>query len=357
MRAKDQLVSGSESILIILTGALGDVARALPLIDQLRRTHPKIKIAWLIEDKWRAILDLVRGIDEIIVFERARGIAGVLNLRKQLAQRKFDITLDLQRHFKSGIFSLFSRAPRRIGFHRQNSKELNWVFNTETIDFVSNAVPKILHYLEFIKALGIQPHSNLEFGVRRDDLNLLLPKVITEISDQFVAIVLGSSWESKDWTAKGYLGLAQELIELDGSRVILIGDRTKVELAGRIEQQINSTKLINLVAKTTLPELVAVLNQAAVVVGPDSGPGHISAALGTPYVTLFGPTLPSRVVPYRNEALVIKSDIGCSPCWQRRCPGLGGLCMKLITVAEVRAKIGMALMQRSTTKSAGALTS
>jgi ADP-heptose:LPS heptosyltransferase len=84
-----------------------------------------------------------------------------------------------------------------------------------------------------------------------------------------------------------------------------------------------------LLGNTSLPELVAVIHNAQLCLGPDSGPAHIAAAVKTPYVSLFGPTSAELVAPYGMEAFSISSPVGCAPCYRRRCPGLGNVCMRL----------------------------
>jgi ADP-heptose:LPS heptosyltransferase len=89
--------------------------------------------------------------------------------------------------------------------------------------------------------------------------------------------------------------------------------------------------------------LTAVLKAAAAAVGPDSGPGHLAAAVGTPYVTLFGPTPADRHVPYGCDHLVVQSDLSCAPCYQKQCPEGHVRCMQNIKVGDVVAKINRAL--------------
>ena len=89
--------------------------------------------------------------------------------------------------------------------------------------------------------------------------------------------------------------------------------------------------------------MTAVLKAAAAAVGPDSGPGHLAAAVGTPYVTLFGPTPASRHVPYGCEHLIVQSGLDCAPCYQRQCPDRNNQCMQNIELDDVVEKISMAL--------------
>lgn len=334
------------SILIILMGSLGDVVRGLCLVAHIKNDLPGSRVTWLVEPKWAELVSLHPQIDKMVVFNRPKGILAVWDLYKKLAQEQFDITLDLQRHFKSGFFSLLSSAKRRIGFNRRNTKEFNWLFNNEQIDFFSDELPKLRHYLKFTEYLGLSEPTSLEFGFSSLDLKATAPSIVAEISDPFIAVVMGSSWESKDWFFEGYYRLVKNIIFSGKRQVVLIGDGSKVTSAATLSKKIDSSRLINLVGKTSLPELAAVLKAAAVGVGPDSGPGHLSAAVGTPYVSLFGPTSPKRVAPFGSEHLVVQSGVRCAPCYKKRCPGLDRLCMRRVSVEAVEKKLSKALAMR-----------
>ncbi|MDY6954147.1 MAG: glycosyltransferase family 9 protein, partial [Thermodesulfobacteriota bacterium] len=139
------------------------------------------------------------------------------------------------------------------------------------------------------------------------------------------------------------------ILSREERHVVLLGNRSDTGLALKLSNRINGPRLINMVGKTSLLDLVAVLKAAAVGVGPDSGPGHLAAAVGTPYVSLFGPTSPARTAPYGSEHLVVQSTIDCAPCYKRRCPGLDRLCMRSIDVERVRKKLSQALASQGIT--------
>jgi ADP-heptose:LPS heptosyltransferase len=296
-----------------------------------------------VEPKWAELVDFHPQIDKVIVFNRPRGMQAVWDLSKNLAQEHFDITLDLQRHFKSGFFSLLSRAKRRVGFNRRNAKERNWLFNNEQIDYISDAVSKLRHYLKFTEYLGLSQPTSLNFGFSSLDLKATAPNIVAEIGNSFIAVVMGSSWESKEWFFDDYYQLVKDILSSGKREVVLLGDRSKVTSAATLSEKVGSARLVNLVGQTSLLELVAVLKAAAVGVGPDSGPGHLAAAVGTPYVSLFGPTSPRRTAPYGSEHLVVQSEVACAPCYKKRCPGLGRLCMRLVSVEAVEKKLSEAL--------------
>ena len=193
---------------------------------------------------------------------------------------------------------------------------------------------------------GLPAPDSLEFGFSSLDLRSSAPNIVSEIKDPIIAVVMGSSWESKDWFFKGYYELTKDVLSSGKRRVVLLGDRSHVRSALRLAEKINSPELINLVGETSLLGLVAILKAAAVAVGPDSGPAHVAAAVGTPYVSLFGPTSPTRVAPYGSEHLVVQSGVDCAPCYKKRCPGLDRICMRNISVEEVEEKLSNSLEMR-----------
>jgi len=331
------------SILIILMGSLGDVVRGLCLVSHIKANLTQSRITWLVEPKWSELVGLNRQIDRMIVFRRAWRLSAVWRLFKDLRQDHFDIALDLQRILKSGFFSLLSGAKRRIGFHRRNAKEFNWIFNNERIDYFSDNLPKIQHYLKFTEYLGFPEPANLEFGFAPLSVKETAPGVIAEMKQPFIAVVLGTSWETKNWYYEGYLGLIQQILADRTLKVVLLGDDSQTTLAARLTANIKTLDMIDLVGQTSLPQLTAVLKAAAVGVGPDSGPGHVAAAVKTPFVSLFGPTSPQRTAPFGCEQLVVEAGLNCAPCYKKRCLDLNQQCMYSIHPDAVMEKVSLAL--------------
>ena len=345
IESSSQHRSDTASILIILMGSLGDLIRGLCVASHIKNNRPHSRVTWLVEPQWAELVRRHPHIDEMIVFDRPRHVAGVLALKKELAARHFDITLDLQRHLKSGFFSLLSRARKRVGFHPRNAKEFNWLFNTEHIDYYPDDLPKLDHYLKFTEHLNLPQPEKLDFGFSwLNDANFK-PGALRGLHKKAVAMVMGSSWKSKDWTREGYIQLASRVLAWGTHAVILLGDRSQTEAAGMLRKTINSPDLINLTGRTSLVELAAALRFSSVAVGPDSGPGHMASAVGTPYVSLFGPTSPQRVAPYKSEHLVIAAGEQCAPCYKKSCPGKGARCMANIRPADVEGKLIQALKE------------
>ncbi|MEN9845192.1 MAG: lipopolysaccharide heptosyltransferase [Pseudomonadota bacterium] len=330
-------------ILIILLGALGDVVRGLAVVNAIKQSDPSCHITWLVEPASSGVVSLHPGIDEVVVFQRKEGLRGVLALRKALRDRTFDVTLDMQRHLKSGFFSLLSRSPRRIGFHPEDTKEGNWFFNTEYIESRGDGASKIDHYLSFVAALGFSVPERVDAGLSHITLDSVGGDWATTLQRPYIGIVLGSSRYSKDWPLEGYQGLLERCTVPGVETVVLLGDRSKVEMAQQLEGVPSPLPIVNAVGRTNLRELVGIIHGARCCVGPDSGPGHIAGALGVPHVTLFGPTPAGRNAPRGSEALSVVSSIGCAPCRRRVCPGLDKLCMRLITPESVLDRLRLAI--------------
>ena len=333
----------SASILIILMGSLGDLVRGFCLVPHIKANFPHSRLTWLVEPKWAELVRFHKHIDKVIVFDRAWRLSALWKLYRDLSAEHFDITLDLQRILKSGFFSLLSGARRRLGFHRRNAKEFNWIFNNEHIGYYSDDLAKIQHYLKFTAHLGLPPPSALDFGLSPLNDNDLPPWMVAVLDRPFIAVVLGASWRSKDWSFQGYLQLVRDIIDNLGMRTVLLGDGSRTEMARDLCRRINQPGVIDAAGQTTLVQLAAVLKKAAAAVGPDSGPGHLAAAVGTPFVTLFGPTSPKRTAPFGYEDLVVTPVPRCAPCYKKRCPDRPDSCMFDISSSHVMEKLAEAL--------------
>lgn len=314
-------------------GALGDISRGISVLKPIKNHFDKVHITWVTHNTWKSFLELHEDIDEILTFDKT--FKGALSLRAELKQRNFDICLDLQRNLKSGITSFLTGAKRRIGFHKSNSKEFNFLFNNESIKHFSEETPKIINYLDFLRVLDIKKVEEVNFGLNKEKYLKSLANLNANFKDEFIAIILGSSWDSKDWFISGYQSLIQIILNESKLNVVLLGAGKQVKTGEKIETHFSNARVINLAGKTNLQQMAGILSKAKASVGPDSGPGHVSSAVNVPYISIFGPTNPNRVAPFKSENFVVKSKLACSPCWKRKCPGLNRLCMRLVSGRQV----------------------
>ncbi len=327
------------SVLVVLLGSLGDIARALPLFSILRHERPQARITWAVGERWRDLAAVHPAADRIVVFPERRTPAALARFIRELRGEQYDVALDLQRILKSGICSLLSRARRRIGFHRADAKEFNHWCSTEWIPAHPPQVSKLRQYLAFAERLGLPVPGTLSFGL--DGLAAGGgPPAIQSLRGAFVAVAVGSSWPSKDWSSAGYRDLNARILRQSDCSVVLTGAASHLPESERLRGATHDARIVNLVGRTTLPELVAILGAARAAIGPDTGAGHLAAAVGTPYVTLLGPTPPSRVAPYRCEALAVTTPVPCACAGRRTCRQRSARCMETITAEAVWEKLG-----------------
>jgi ADP-heptose:LPS heptosyltransferase len=325
--------------LIVLLGAIGDVVRALPLLQRLHAAWPETRFAWAVEPSAAPILIHHPALDEIIVFPRERGAGAFPGFLARVRAWHPDLSLDLQRHFKSGLTSWYSGARERLGFAWRNSREGNWLFQTERIAPVERFTPKYEHFLRFADHLGVAP-APMSFGIRLDaGEEAHVSELLAGVGDRFAALFVSSTWPSRAWFPEPTAELCRSLAQRDLD-IVFVGtaadDRFVREVAAR------TGPLTNLAGRTTLRDVIGILSRATVAVGPDSGPMHIAAAVGTPVVSLWGATSPARSVPWGCDDLVVQGEAACVPCYLKECP-IGRLCMQSITAEVVLERVTRAL--------------
>ena len=338
------------SILFVLLGSLGDVCRSLPVLCLLRERWPGARISWAVDERWASLAAQHPAADRLVVFPRPRTARGLAAFARALRAEPYDLALDLQRILKSGLCSRLSRAPRRLGFNPADAKEFNHLFATEWIRPVSPDTSKLVHYLAFAEHLGIAVPKALPFGLGHLSDRRRLPAPVQELVERgYVAVVAGSSWRSKDWSPAGYRALLAHIAKDSRLGIVLVGDASQRDVIAGLDV---GRRVVNLVGSTSLVELAAVLGCARAAAGPDTGAGHLAAALGTPYVALLGPTRPSRVAPHGYEHLVVTGSVVCDGCG-RRCRRRAGRCMDAIAADAVWSKLRAAAESRESGPKAG----
>lgn len=324
-------------ILLVLHGSIGDVTRALPLAGLLRAGYPNAFIAWSVEPSSAPLLEGNPAIDEVILFDRRHWWKSVIGFLRQIHRRKFDLVLDLQRHLKSGVISRCSGAPHRLGFHRGDAKECNWLFNNLFIDRCGNQISKLDHYLKFAEFLGL-PKAPLRWNFALSDVERnRVDMYLSDTVGSFAALFLGTRWESKNWFADQIAACADLLRREHRLAVVLLGGVNDRQLAAQALALIGPG-VVNLAGRTSLREAIGIIARAKLAVGPDTGLMHIAAALNVPVISLWGATDPARTGPYGFESLAIKGAAPCSPCNRKRC-SIGRQCMRSIGTEDIAAKL------------------
>ncbi|HEY2164347.1 MAG TPA: glycosyltransferase family 9 protein, partial [Gemmatimonadaceae bacterium] len=286
-------------VCIVMMSAVGDAVHVLPVLNSLKRHAPDARVTWILQP---GPMSLVRGhpaVDDIVVFDRARGVRAFLDVRRELATREFDVVLDLQVYFKAGVVTSFTRAPVKLGFDRARARDMNWLFTTRQIH---PHEPQHVQdqYFEFLTELDV-PVGEVTWNLGPWDRERTAQRAFfAPFERQAASIVVATSKPQKDWIPERWAETADALYYDFGLQPVLVGGRSPRELAA--EQIILARARAPLVSAlgSGLRNLVGILDGSALVLAPDTGPLHMAVALDRPVISLMGYTNPRRTGPYRR---------------------------------------------------------
>ena len=286
-------------ICVVMMSAVGDAVHVLPVINALKRHAPDAHITWVLQPAPATLVRGHRSIDEILIFDRAMGFTAFSDIRKQLAGHRFDLVLNLQVYFKAGVVTRFTRAPVKLGFDRARARDANWLFTTHRIP-----PHRLQHvqdqYFEFLTALGVE-HEPVEWDLGPWPHERQWQREFIAPFDRPIApIVVATSKPQKDWMPERWAEVVDALWHDFGLAPVLVGGRSPRELHAEQIIMERATHAPHSALGSGLRNLVAILDGAALVLAPDTGPLHMAVALDRPVVSLMGYTNPKRTGPYRK---------------------------------------------------------
>ncbi|HBY61942.1 MAG TPA: hypothetical protein DEH78_19150 [Solibacterales bacterium] len=291
-------MSASSDILVVRLGAMGDILHALPAVATLKHSHPRSRVSWAVDPKWAPLLEGNPFVDEVLPLAR-KSLRDVARAWKLLRSRPFDLAIDFQGLLQSALVASAARPDRIVGFHHSQVRERAAAF------FYSACVAaRSAHVVD----------RNVELAVAAGAANVIhafpIPPGAPEGTlpeDGFVLASPFAGWAAKQWPLEHYAALAQELDRM-GLRLVLNGppEARETLAAGRAITHCSG-----------LAGLIHATRRATAVVGVDSGPLHLAAALGKPGVAIFGPTDPARNGPYGGTFTVLREE-GAATTYKRR---------------------------------------
>lgn len=346
-------------ILIIRLGAIGDVVRTLPSLHLIRKRFPDAWIAWAVEEKSSEILEGHPDLDELIIVPRKKwtprlrnpltfpsGISEIRRFLKEVREKRFDAVLDFHSSVKSGIISLASSARERVGYSARYARELNFLFNTIRIPLRGKRISRMERNLALLKHLGIDQEDRAEIEARiaisRKDTIYIDDHLKSErLEGKKKAIIFpGASARQayKKWGSDNYVTLLTMLLnkteyipilawgpgEQDECREIakIVNasfDSTRSTKAGSEDEAMNEVQKAHVSPPTTLKQLAELIRRCDIFIGGDTGAMHISCAMGTPCLVIYGPTDPVINAPWGRKFRVVYDEVDCAPCRKRRC--------------------------------------
>ncbi len=327
-------------MLIVRLSSLGDVLFAFPAVQALLDSGRATRVAWLVEDRAAALLALLPGLDEVLVFPRRRRSAWPAHAVRLLARRD-DLVLDLQGNLKSRAQLLFLRSRCTAGFDASVARERAHLAYDRAIS-PQGSRHRVAQGLAFMRALGVPaPLEPVRPRLRLPDAACARAReLLARLPGSGPVVVLhpGTSafGQLKRWAPERFAELGDLLAARHGARLLLTGGPTESALVQALRAGLRTPSLAP--APAGLPDLAALLQAAQLVVASDSLPLHLANALGTPVVGLYGPKDPAVTGPAFDRARVVRGDAACSPCTLRRCRDR--ICMDELPAAAVAAAAG-----------------
>lgn len=285
------------SLCILRLSAIGDVTHVLPTLNCIKKQWPDCKITWIIGKLEYQLVYDIPGV-EFIIYDKSKGNKANKLLKETLGNRKFDVLLHMQISLRASLASLQINAKYKLGFDFKRARNFQWFFTNKKIAYQPQQ-HVLDSFLEFPKSLGINTETiEWNIPVAEDDKSFIK----TFIPDgQYVVINPSASNNIRNWGADHYATVIDYLYEKHNLHTVLSGGpvASEIELSQSIVEESQNKPTI-LTGKTSLKQLTALLENAQLVIAPDTGPAHIANAVGTPVIGLYANSNPYRTGPYSN---------------------------------------------------------
>lgn len=295
-------MSAPKNLCLLRLSAIGDVCHAVAMVQHIQRQWPETKITWVIGKVEAALLQGLANV-EFVIFDKKAGLQGYLDLRANLSQQRFDVLLHMQVALRASLASLCIRARVKIGFDRQRAIEGQWLFTNKKIS--PQQAPHVLDgFMGFAHALGLAP-SPPQWSMPLSKQDELWAQTQVPNQQAIAIICPAASKAERNWHSQGYAQAAEHLTA-KGFCVVICGGPTAMEL--QLAKEIialSQVSVTNLVGKTSLKQLLALLKRAHLVIAPDTGPAHMAVTVGTPVVGLYAHSNPHRTGPYLYREHVV----------------------------------------------------
>lgn len=329
--------SNIKRIIVRQTNWIGDAVMTTPAMGALRSSFPAAEIVVAANPPVAELFLHHPYCDRVLVFDKKgahRGVRGVLRFSGELRKERFDLAILLQNAIEAALIAFLAGIPRRAGFRTDGR---GWLLtHAVPVGDSERSLHHTRYYLKMLETLGIQGG---EGGLRLACTEGELARARELIGDCMpVAINPGAAYGSaKRWYPERFAEVGNRLAEEFGARVVLTGGPGEKEIGRDIAAAMRVAP-INLIGKTKVREMMAVLSLCRLVVTNDSGPMHVAAAFGVPIVAVFGPTDHTTTSPLAETCRIIRKEIDCAPCLLRQCP-TDHRCMEAISASDVMAGV------------------
>jgi heptosyltransferase-2 len=297
-----------QKILIIQTAFIGDVILATPLIGNLKTQFPDAKIDFLVKNGNQSLLRNDPNLNEILVFDKKKKVASLLELLIKIRAKKYDIVINLHRFASSGILTFLSGAKQKLGFKKN---PFSFAYTQSFPHEIGNGKHEVDRNLELIKHLTSSLNRQPKLYPSIEDFEA----VKTYQIENYYCLAPASVWFTKQAPKEIWLKLIAKLT-VENSTIYLLGGPDDRGLCEEIKAKTNSEKVINLAGKLSLMQSAALMKNARRNFVNDSGPLHLASAMNAPVSAFFCSTTPLfGFGPLSDDSEIIEvENLSCRPC-------------------------------------------
>jgi ADP-heptose:LPS heptosyltransferase len=333
-----------KKILVIQLGDIGDVVWAIPTFWALKAAFPQAYLSVLVRNLHGDFLLDDSHLDKIFQVDQQSVFSG-LQLLKNLRREKFDLLFDLRADDRGAFISFFSGAKMRAALYYSGLFWRNRAF-TNLVDpppVKENILGAAEQSLKIVRGFGIkETTSTPQIFVTeklKDKISTLLIEEKVETKNGWVSINPFSRWPYKEWNMDKWQKLSFFIWQRYRMPTVITGSAMEKQRADALAATGHSP-IYNLAGKTTIREMAALLQISRLHIGVDSAAPHIAAAVGTPTITIYGPSDWRDWAPPGDRNQVVLPDMDCSPCRKKGCEGSGqSKCLDNLSVTKVQVSV------------------
>lgn len=323
-------------VCIIKPSSLGDVVQALPVLEAVRARFPKAHIAWVVNSSYAPLLRPVRHLQQVLEFDREKlrglGWSAWRRFRAFLAElrgQRFDLSIDLQGLLRTGLMTWATGAPVRVGL--ASAREGANLFYTDIAQDLPLDQGAVERYWQVARLLGVGDWpKRFPLDLSAEELQHA-DALLADLPIPRLALNPAARWETKRWPAERFADAANRVVT-DAGSVVLLGGPGEEAISQATASRLTLPHR-NLCGRLTLRQLAAVLTQCDVLLTNDTGPMHLAAAVGTPTVSLFTCTCPSRASAYGTGHQILQTSVACKASYLRKCSRM--VCMQDLTTDKL----------------------
>ncbi|MFH2041681.1 MAG: glycosyltransferase family 9 protein [Acidobacteriota bacterium] len=316
---------------------MGDVLLTLPAVVALKRHLPGASFTYVVEEPFRELVENHPALDHILVLPRPVGNRDFFRFIRNVRKNRFDAVLDFHGGPKASLITLFSGAKRKIGYRIRYK---GWIYHT-TIPrhYDSGPVHSAENHFNLVRLLGVETQDSPAISFPPTDRKVqeeadVVLRALGLVSSKYIVFHVGAGNKFRFWGMDNMSAFLRQASEVFGLKIVLVGAPDDAETEKALLEGGHSS-VVSLVGRIGLKILHRLISQAALYVGPDSGPMHIASATSTPIIALFGPTIPAQVGPWKSKCEILEKNLGCRPCRQRDCLSGDFACIRSIRPEEV----------------------